>query len=108
MRPCSYLGDAKRLGKCNPMQIECCMSRISGPFLDRIDLPIEVPAVPFQELSTGAEDTSSAAMREQVVGAPEVQQHRFSRGAGTTGTHRPGCEGSAEVLPFSASADDLK
>ena len=37
--------------KCSPMQIERYMGRVSGPLLDRIDLHIEVPAVPFQELS---------------------------------------------------------
>ena len=49
--PCGYLGDARHACKCTPMQIERYMGRISGPLLDRIDLHIEVPAVPFQELS---------------------------------------------------------
>jgi len=75
--PCGYLGDAKRACKCNPMQIERYMGRISGPLLDRIDLHIEVPAVPFQELSTGADGTSSAVMREQVQRARAVQAKRF-------------------------------
>ncbi len=48
------------------------MSRVSGPLLDRIDLHIEVPAVPFQELSSNADGTSSAAMREQVQKARQV------------------------------------
>ena len=45
------------------------MGKISGPLLDRIDLHIEVPGVPFQELSANADGTSSATMRAQ-VGAP--------------------------------------
>ena len=49
--PCGYLGDPRHTCKCSPMQIERYMGRISGPLLDRIDLHIEVPAVPFQELS---------------------------------------------------------
>ena len=64
--PCGYLGDARHACKCNPPQIERYMSRISGPLLDRIDLHIEVPAVPFQELSASADGTSSAVMRAQV------------------------------------------
>jgi predicted ATPase with chaperone activity len=40
--PCGYFGDARHACKCNPPQIERYMSRISGPFLDRIDLHIEV------------------------------------------------------------------
>ena len=42
------------------------MAKISGPLLDRIDLHIEVPAVPFQELAASQEGTSSATMRGQV------------------------------------------
>lgn len=76
--PCGFLGDPKRACKCNPMQIERYMGRISGPLLDRIDLHIEVPAVPFQELSAPTEGTSSAVMREQVQRARETQMKRFA------------------------------
>lgn len=79
--PCGYLGDARRPCKCNPMQIERYIGRISGPLLDRIDLHIEVPAVPFQELSTGTDGTSSAAMREQVNRARAAQRQRFGEGS---------------------------
>ncbi|HVS38249.1 MAG TPA: YifB family Mg chelatase-like AAA ATPase [Gemmataceae bacterium] len=75
--PCGYLGDAKHACKCTPIQIERYMGRISGPLLDRIDMHIEVPAVPFQELSAQADGTSSAAMREQVGKARAVQRRRF-------------------------------
>ena len=59
------------------MQIERYMGRISGPLLDRIDLHIEVPAVPFQELAANADGTSSALMREQVQRARQAQRERF-------------------------------
>ena len=75
--PCGYLGDPRHACKCTPLQIERYMARISGPLLDRIDLHIEVPAVPFQELSASADGTSSAAMREQVSRARRAQQKRF-------------------------------
>jgi magnesium chelatase family protein len=48
-----------------------------GPLLDRIDLHIEVPAVPFQELAAVADGTSSAVMREQVSKARAAQRTRF-------------------------------
>lgn len=57
------------------------MSRISGPLLDRIDIHIEVPAVPFNELSAGTPGTSSEEMRESVLRARAIQARRF---AGTT------------------------
>jgi magnesium chelatase family protein len=75
--PCGYLGDVKRPCTCSPTQIERYMGRISGPLLDRIGLHIEVPSVAFQELSAGADGTSSARMREQVSRARQVQQSRF-------------------------------
>jgi magnesium chelatase family protein len=75
--PCGYLGAATRPCKCNPIQVERYISRISGPLLDRIDLHIEVPAVPFQELSSARDGTSSAQMREQVNQARQVQRERF-------------------------------
>jgi len=45
--------------------------------LDRIDLHIEVPAVPFQELSGKVDGTASSAMREQVNRARQAQRQRF-------------------------------
>jgi magnesium chelatase family protein len=77
--PCGYLGDPRHACKCAPMQIERYMGRISGPLLDRIDLHLEVPAVPFQELSASADGTASATMREQVARARAVQRERFGR-----------------------------
>jgi len=75
--PCGYLGDARHACKCNPLQIERYLGRISGPLLDRIDLHIEVPSVPFQELAGNADGTSSAAMRQQVSKARAAQRQRF-------------------------------
>ena len=54
------------------------MGKISGPLLDRIDLHIEVPAVPYKELSADRGGTSSAMMREQVVSARAIQAKRFT------------------------------
>jgi magnesium chelatase family protein len=75
--PCGFLGDPKHACKCNVTAIERYMGRISGPLLDRIDMHIEVPAVPYQELSAQADGTSSASMREQVSKARAVQRRRF-------------------------------
>ena len=76
--PCGYRGDPKRQCKCNPLQIERYVSRISGPLLDRIDIHIEVPPVPFRELSGKQEGTNSEQMREQVIRAREIQARRFA------------------------------
>lgn len=75
--PCGFRGDPKRQCSCNPMQIERYLGRISGPLLDRIDIHIEVPPVPFRELSDTKPGTSSGEMRDAVVRARTWQQKRF-------------------------------
>lgn len=59
------------------MQIERYLARISGPLLDRIDIHIEVPPVPFRELSEQKTGTDSQQMHAQVMAAREIQQRRF-------------------------------
>lgn len=75
--PCGFRNDPRRDCHCTVNQIERYMNKISGPLLDRIDIHIEVPAVPVDELASERGGTSSAAMREQVVRAREIQQSRF-------------------------------
>lgn len=75
--PCGYRGDPRRNCNCSPIQIERYLARISGPLLDRIDIHIEVPPVPFRELSDQQTGTSSGEMREQVIAAREIQHRRF-------------------------------
>ncbi len=58
------------------------ISRISGPLIDRIDIHIEVPAVPFKHLSAPANGTSSEAIRELVCRTRAVQSKR--QGVGVT------------------------
>ena len=69
--------DPRRDCHCSIPQIERYMAKISGPLLDRIDIHIEVPAVPFKELSAERAGTSSTQMREQVVAARQMQDRRF-------------------------------
>ncbi|MEQ8210870.1 MAG: YifB family Mg chelatase-like AAA ATPase [Lacipirellulaceae bacterium] len=76
--PCGYRNDPRRECHCSSPQIERYMSKISGPLLDRIDLHLEVAAVPFNELASGPPGTTSEQMREQVESAREVQAKRFA------------------------------
>lgn len=76
--PCGYRNDPRRDCHCTVPQIERYMSKISGPLLDRIDIHIEVPAVPFRELSAATSGTSSGQMRQSVVEARGVQRRRFA------------------------------
>ncbi|QDU38449.1 Competence protein ComM [Maioricimonas rarisocia] len=77
--PCGYRGDPKRQCSCSPLQIERYLSKISGPLLDRIDIHVEVPPVPFRELSDERVGTTSEQMREQVLAARQMQRQRFGK-----------------------------
>lgn len=76
--PCGYRNDRRRECHCTVPQIERYMSKISGPLLDRIDIHIEVPAVPYSELASKAVGTSSATMKEAVTTARQQQAARFA------------------------------
>ncbi len=73
MNPCAcgYLGHYNGRCRCTPDQIARYRSKISGPLLDRIDLQIEVPAVPPEQLQRAAQGESNAAVRARVVEAHE-------------------------------------
>jgi len=77
--PCGYLGDAAHECRCSPAQVNRYRSRISGPLLDRIDIHVEVPAVPYKDLTGGRAGEPSSAIRERVSRVREVQTLRFKR-----------------------------
>ncbi len=76
--PCGYLGDANGRCHCTADQVRNDRARVSGPLLDRIDLHVEVPAVPNADLlAPGKNDGEpSAQVRERVQAARERQQQR--------------------------------
>ncbi|HEU0120821.1 MAG TPA: YifB family Mg chelatase-like AAA ATPase [Bryobacteraceae bacterium] len=78
MNPCScgFYGDPTRECRCTGAMIQRYLGKISGPLLDRIDLHIEVPAVPYKELRANEAGVTSAAMRERVLSARAKQQAR--------------------------------
>jgi magnesium chelatase family protein len=77
--PCGFLGDPNGRCHCTPDQVARYRRRISGPLLDRIDLQVEVPAVPQEDLARGAHGESSAAIRERVAAARARQLARQGR-----------------------------
>lgn len=76
--PCGYATDSRHTCVCSPGLIRRYRARLSGPLLDRIDLHINVPAVPYEELQAGASPVTSARMRERVLAARAVQQARYA------------------------------
>ena len=66
-----YAADATTRGR------DKYLAKLSGPLLDRIDIHVEVPAVPYRELTGRHAGTDSAAMRKQVMRARAAQTKRF-------------------------------
>ncbi len=74
--PCGFLGDSTRECRCTGAIVERYLNKISGPLLDRIDLHIEVPAVPYKEIRAEEQGACSAEIRARVARAREVQRRR--------------------------------
>ncbi len=76
--PCGYYGHPSHKCTCSPKMVSSYLNRVSGPMLDRLDLHIEVPPVDFEALSGTEKTESSAAIRERVNAARQLQQERYS------------------------------
>ncbi len=74
--PCGYHGDPQGRCRCTPDQIARYRNKLSGPLLDRIDLQIEVPALPAEALQNPPDGESSATVRARVSIARERQLQR--------------------------------
>lgn len=92
--PCGYHGDGSDRCLCDPGHVQRYRGRVSGPLLDRIDLHVEVPAVPFRKLSEDTRGPESAEVRERVVAARLVQSRRFRE---VPGVHANGQMGPAHI-----------
>ncbi len=76
--PCGHLGDHLHGCTCTPTQVKRYNDKLSGPLLDRIDIHLEVPAVPFKEMTHGPDGESSALIRKRVLAARALQTRRFA------------------------------
>ncbi len=77
--PCGYFNDRSRECHCTPPLIQRYVAKVSGPLLDRIDIHIEVPAVQYRELRSGAASENSATIRQRVLHARRIQAERFAQ-----------------------------
>ena len=69
--PCGHLGSPLRACRCTPDVVARYQGRISGPLLDRIDVQVEVPAVPAEALSAAPDGEPSAVIAARVIRARE-------------------------------------
>ena len=77
--PCGYFSDPKHECRCTYPQIHRYRSKISGPLMDRIDIHVEVPAVPYKDLVGEPNAESSENIRARVASARARQFERFKR-----------------------------
>ena len=77
--PCGYLGDSGRHCACTSEQVRRYRARVSGPLLDRIDMHIEVPRIPYQELRGESREEASVSVRKRVIQARQQQQARAKK-----------------------------
>jgi magnesium chelatase family protein len=79
MNPCAcgYYGDAVHVCRCAEADVERYRSRVSGPLLDRIDIHLEVPTVPYRDLVGADAEEPSAVVRQRVELARVRQRQRF-------------------------------
>jgi magnesium chelatase family protein len=101
--PCGFFGDEHRSCRCTPTQIAKYRGKLSGPLRDRIDLIVEVPALPVSAIADGEPGESSVIVRERVLAARVVQQQRYGpagartnadlRGSGVAAICRPDTDG---------------
>ncbi len=82
---CGYYGDEVRQCTCTPKSRKQYLDRISGPLLDRIDIEIELPSLPYEDISGKSEKgESSASIRERVNRAREFARERFRKAGDRT------------------------
>lgn len=75
--PCGYYNHPTKVCTCPPGAVIKYLNRISGPLLDRIDIQIEILPVPFEKLNERGVSERSASIRERVMAARAIQEHRF-------------------------------
>lgn len=77
--PCGFYNHPEKECVCAPGVVQKYLSKVSGPLLDRIDLHVEVTPVNFTELASSREAEKSELIRDRVIKAREIQDHRFAQ-----------------------------
>jgi len=75
--PCGYYGDPFRQCTCPPSLVSRYQKRISGPFIDRVDIFVEVPHIDYEKLADNRLGEKSEAVQTRVQAARHRQQGRF-------------------------------
>ncbi len=104
--PCGFYGSKQKKCRCSKTEIRRYLDRVSGPLLDRIDIQIEVDAVPVREINAGGESESSQVVGERVRRARELQQRRYA-GDGIHCNAQLDAKLSRKYCPMTAQAEGV-
>jgi magnesium chelatase family protein len=105
--PCGFAGDDRRTCRCTPTQIANYHGRLSGPLRDRLDLIVNVPAVPVNAIADGTPGEASEAVRSRVCEARGRQHARQGASGARTNADLRG-RGLAWCRPDSPGRDLLR
>lgn len=76
--PCGHHGDPQKACLCSARDVQRYLGKLSGPLLDRIDLHVEVPSVPYDEMTASASGESSETIRARVTECRKIQRARYT------------------------------
>ena len=114
--PCGFATDPLRECRCTPQQVARYRGRLSGPLRDRLDLTVEVPALPVASLTAAAGGEPSSAVRARVIAARHRQSralcerpdsHECGADAGADGAHCPLDAQAARLLDLAVGRMSL-
>ncbi len=99
--PCGYFTDPRKACKCSAPQIDRYLARISGPLLERIDLHVEVPAVPIEALRdtrSGTDSATPCASRSSLLCTSSANASAPTLRRPTAACHRVSCASSPRSI----------
>ena len=105
--PCGYYNHPDRECSCAPGAVQKYLNKVSGPLLDRIDLHVEVTPVAYSERSALKPQENSAAIRERVIRAREIQAERYKTHTGIYNNAQISSKMLREVCAISTAGHNL-
>ncbi len=89
--PCGFAGDPSHECRCTPQQVARYQQRLSGPLRDRLDLTVDVPALPGDVMGVAPAGETTAVVRDRVIAARARQRGRYGgQGPRTNAELTPG------------------
>jgi magnesium chelatase family protein len=104
--PCGYYGDPFRKCTCPPSLVSRYQRRISGPFIDRVDIFVEVPHIDYEKLTDKRLGEASGIVQARVTKARQRQLQRFN-GSKLTSNAEMAPAGIREFCHIEDSANSL-